>query len=148
VIEIVSVNNLAEILPLIRMYQEFYESDAISDQKNHAFFSQFHPQSPLGCQFLYRQQDEAVAFATVYFSFSSVLTEKVAILNDLYTRPDMRKRGIGRQLLEHCREFSMARGAARLQWLTAADNQRAQGLYDSFAVKKSPWIFYSYTGDA
>ena len=143
-IESITGNNIDELLPLIRQYQEFYKVADICDSKNRTFFSQFGEGSPLGCLFLFRQNDDVVAFATVYFSFSSTITAKVAILNDMYTLPQRRGQGIGRQLIEHCREFAEQQGAARLQWVTAPDNEPAQKLYDSLDTGKSTWHFYTY----
>jgi hypothetical protein len=44
-IEIVSSNNLDEILPLIKSYQEFYNAVPISLAHNKHFFSQFNEES-------------------------------------------------------------------------------------------------------
>ena len=87
----------------------------------------------------------AIAFATVYFNFSSTLAAKVGVLNDLYTTPAYRSSGVGRELIEHCRQFAQRRGAIRLQWLTATDNLTAQRLYDSLDTRKSDWHFYTYS---
>ncbi len=143
-IEDVSNKNIEEVLPLIRAYQEFYNVPEISDAKNKEFFSQFGTDSLTGCQFLYRQDSEVVGFATVYFAYASTITAKVAILNDLYTLPNMRGKGVGKRLIEHCREFAAKNNAVRLQWVTAPSNEQAQKLYDSLNTKKSTWHFYAY----
>jgi len=147
-IEAVSESNLKEVLPLIRQYQEFYKVTEISDSKNNSFFSRFGVNNPAGCQFLYRghkdDKDQVVGFATVYFTYTSTIAEKVAVLNDLYTLSACRGKGVGRQLIEHCRAFAASKGAARLQWVTAPGNEQAQKLYDSLDTKKSEWKFYTY----
>lgn len=143
-IEPVSERNLEEVLPLIAQYQEFYKVKDISTEKNRAFFAQFGESSPLGCQFVFRESGTVVGFATVYFSFTSTIVAKVAVLNDLYTCPEFRGKGIGKQLIEHCRAYAAREGAARLQWVTAPDNEQAQKLYDSMATGKSSWYFYTY----
>lgn len=143
-IEVVSKNNLIEVLPLIRQYQEFYKVAEISDEKNCAFFSQFGESSPAGCQFIYRESGKVIGFATVYFSFTSSIVAKVAVLNDLYTLPSSRGMGVGRQLIEHCRNYAAEQGAMRLQWVTAPENEQAQKLYDSLNTSKSTWRFYTY----
>jgi len=142
-IETVTENNLEEILPLVRQYQEFYEIADISDERNRNFFSRFCADNPCGRQFLLRHEGRAVAFATVYFSFTSSIPAKVAVLNDLYTVPEVRGQGFGGRLIEHCRTFAKENGAARLQWLTASDNHAAQKLYDSLDTSKSDWVFYT-----
>jgi GNAT superfamily N-acetyltransferase len=143
VIENVKDNNLDELLPLIRGYQEFYKVKDISDARNKNFFSQFGESNPSGCQFLFRQNNDVVGFATVYFTFSSTLAAKVGVLNDLYTIPAMRGKGIGRKLIEHCHEYAKKNGAVRLQWITAPDNQQAQTLYDSMETNNSSWLLYT-----
>ena len=52
-------------------------------------------------------------------------------MNDLYIVPEARGRGVGRQLIEHCRGLCRKRGAGKLVWETAPDNKTAQRLYDS-----------------
>lgn len=143
-IEPVSKDNLGDVLPLIRAYQEFYKVSDISDERNSDFFAQFGATSPAGCQFVYRVAGEVVGFATVYFSYTTSITSKVAVLNDLYTLPASRGMGVGRQLIEHCRSYAAEHGAARLQWVTAPDNVQAQQLYESLDTAKSTWHFYTY----
>jgi GNAT superfamily N-acetyltransferase len=114
---------------------------------NREFFSQFGEDGDNGCQFIYRNSEGVVkAFATVYFTFTTSIPAKVAVMNDLYTEPDQRGKGIGKQLINHCLEFSLKKGAARLQWITAEDNKVGQGLYDSLDTNKSSWKIYTYTG--
>lgn len=144
-IEAVSERNFEEVLPLIRQYQEFYNVVNISDSKNREFFSQFGGSSTSGCIFIYRRDSNVVAFATVYFSYASSIASKIGVMNDLYTLPGNRGQGIGRQLIEHCRAFAAKNGAARLQWLTTTDNEKAQKLYDSMETKKSTWHVYTYS---
>lgn len=143
-IEVVSRHNLHDVLPLIRAYQAFYKVADISDERNERFFSQFGESNPAGCQFAYRDSGKVVGFATLYFSFASTTTIKVGILNDLYTVEGYRGNGIGRQLIEHCRDYAKANGASRLQWVTALDNTSAQRLYDNLDTQKSTWHFYTY----
>jgi ribosomal protein S18 acetylase RimI-like enzyme len=142
-IEAVSKSNLAEVLPLIRAYQEFYKVVEISDDRNSEFFAQFGESNPAGCQFIYREKGAVIGFATVYFSFTSTIAAKVAVLNDLYTLPNCRGKGIGRKLIEHCRSYAAENGAVRLQWVTAPQNEQAQKLYDSLKTGKSTWHFYT-----
>lgn len=144
-IETVTDRNLEDVLPLIGQYQTFYQVPEISLEKNRKFFQQFVENSERGCQFCFRSENQVIGFATVYFTFTSTIAEKVAILNDLYTVPESRGQGVGRQLIEHSHKFAADRGAVRLQWVTAPENEVAQRLYDSMDTKKSTWHFYTYS---
>jgi GNAT superfamily N-acetyltransferase len=143
-IEPVSPSNLNEVLPLIRLYQEFYQVKNICDDKNKHFFAQFGEKNASGCQFLFRKGEEVLGFATVYFTFTSTIAAKIAVLNDLYTVPSARGQGVATKLIEHCHQFSISKNAARLQWITAQDNTQAQVLYDALPTRKSTWHHYVY----
>lgn len=144
VIESLTLQNLEELLPVIREYQAFYGVEDISDDTNRAFFSQFDENSEEGRVFVYRAGGEVAGFATIYFTYASTLAAKVAILNDLFTLPDYRGNGIARKLIEHCRVCASQKGAVRLQWLTAPDNRQAQVVYDSLQATSSTWRCYIY----
>jgi GNAT superfamily N-acetyltransferase len=146
-IEAVDEKNLAELLPLMRQYQEFYHVADISDERNKQFFSQFGVDNPFGCQFLYREGDEVLGFATVYLTYTSAIAAKVAVMNDLYTVANARGKGVGRKLIEHCRQYAKDRDAIRLQWVTAEDNTTAQILYDNLDTTSRTWKFYTYPAE-
>jgi GNAT superfamily N-acetyltransferase len=143
-IEAVDGKNLAELLPLMRQYQEFYQVADISDKRNRQFFSQFGIDNPFGCQFLYRHDGQAIGFATVYLTYTSTIAAKVAVMNDLFTATRARGKGFGRKLIEHCRQYARDNGAVRLQWVTGEDNTSAQVLYDSLDTASRSWKFYTY----
>ncbi|BCG64068.1 MAG: hypothetical protein methR_P1834 [Methyloprofundus sp.] len=143
-IEAITDKNLDEVLPLIREYQTFYQVAEINDENNRHFFAQFGEQSEKGCLFAFRKENKLVGFATVYFSFSSTVTAKVAVLNDLYTVASWRGQGIATGLIKHCATYGKSKGAARLQWVTAPDNTIAQAVYQSLGAKQSSWEFFCY----
>ncbi len=66
-------------------------------------------------------------------------------MNDLYTLPEYRKQGIGKELIQYCEKYSKMKGALRLQWLTAPDNFTAQSLYKSLGAKQSSWELFIYS---
>ena len=62
-------------------------------------------------------------------------------LDDLFTTPDTRGRGVGRLLLDSVTHLSREDGRSAVRWITAADNATAQGLYDAVA-KRTTWLMY------
>lgn len=63
-------------------------------------------------------------------------------LNDLFTTPDARGRGVAQGLIEAVYDHARAAGSTQVYWLTAEDNLRARALYDRVA-KKTPFIKYT-----
>ena len=142
-IEPINQKNINEVLPLIRKYQEFYGINNIDDENNKHFFSQFGNSTDKGCLFGYRKKGKLVAFATVYFSYASTIISKVAIMNDLYTSEEYRKQGIATELIMYCEKYAKSNGAARLQWVTASDNKKAQSIYEALGAKQSSGECYT-----
>ena len=62
-------------------------------------------------------------------------------LDDLFTSPDMRGRGVARSLLSELSTLAEAEGRTVVRWITAAHNHRARALYDSVATA-TPWVTY------
>jgi ribosomal protein S18 acetylase RimI-like enzyme len=62
-------------------------------------------------------------------------SEPVTYLQDLYTAPAVRGRGVGRALIETVYADADARGAPAVYWLTQAGNAAARRLYDRIATK-------------
>lgn len=141
-IEEVTNENIDEILPLIRMYQEFYGGPYVNDEKNKTFFSQFI-NSDNGVIHLYRCEGRSIGFSTIYDCFSSTRAETVAVLSDLYVEPSYRGKGYGKKLVDHAVEVAKSKGYSRLQWLTAQDNDKAQKLYKTMGAVKGSWFFYT-----
>jgi GNAT superfamily N-acetyltransferase len=62
-------------------------------------------------------------------------------LNDLFVADDMRRRGIGRRLIEALYVEAKARGAERVYWHMQVDNERARRFYDSVAAQSGHTVY-------
>ncbi|WP_238590808.1 GNAT family N-acetyltransferase [Paenibacillus beijingensis] len=81
-----------------------------------------------------------VGFTQLYPVFSSISMKRSLILNDLYVLEEHRKTGVGQLLLDEARKYAQLKG---LELSTAADNERAQRLYErSGYVKDEQFIHY------
>ena len=67
--------------------------------------------------------------------------ENVCYLQDLYTDPALRGRGVARALIEAVYAAADAEGCPSVYWLTQEFNYRGRMLYDKVGVK-SPFIRY------
>jgi GNAT superfamily N-acetyltransferase len=64
-------------------------------------------------------------------------------LDDLFTQPDVRGKGVGRALITRLGEMAKERGFNKVRWITAQDNHTAQRLYDDLA-ERTTWVTYDY----
>jgi GNAT superfamily N-acetyltransferase len=55
-------------------------------------------------------------------------------LEDLYTDPKVRGKGVGRALIKAVEDIAIAKGSKQLYWTTAPDNELARALYDKIAI--------------
>lgn len=72
----------------------------------------------------------------------SLSGQKVVYLSDLYTRPDIRGKGVGRGMIDHVIAFAKSRGIGNVRWLTQEFNYAGRRLYDTYRPK-SDFILYS-----
>jgi ribosomal protein S18 acetylase RimI-like enzyme len=62
-------------------------------------------------------------------------------LDDLYVSPDARGTGAATALIDGVAEIAAARGGGTLRWITAAENTRAQSVYDRVA-RRTSWVTF------
>ena len=90
---------------------------------------------------------EAVGFALFFTTFSTFLGRPGIWLEDLYVRPAVRSRGVGRTLLAHLAQLTVDRGYGRLEWAVLDWNEPAIGFYRRLgAVAMSDWTTWRLTG--
>jgi GNAT superfamily N-acetyltransferase len=64
----------------------------------------------------------------------STWAPRVCYLQDLFTVPEARGRGVARALIAHVADAARAAGARRYYWLTQEHNATARALYDRVAA--------------
>jgi ribosomal protein S18 acetylase RimI-like enzyme len=143
-ITLVGEADLAELLPMMRAYCDFYEvqpGDADLEALARALIAS--PEHD-GIQLIARDDGGVpLGFATVFWSWQTLSAARAGVMNDLFVRPEARGQGVGRALIEECRRRARAHGAATLVWETASDNETAQRLYRSLDAREERWVSYS-----
>ncbi len=135
------LSHLEQIVPLFDAYRVFYkkESDIPAardyiktrlENQEATIFLAFEDQNPLG-------------LAICYSTFSSVALKPLVILNDLFTTPEARGKGVGTALLAQSQEFAREQGCAVLRLRTAIDNLTAQSVYENFGFARDN-VYYTY----
>ncbi|MEW5835117.1 MAG: GNAT family N-acetyltransferase [Pseudomonadota bacterium] len=76
---------------------------------------------------------KVVGLAHYLFHRSTTRIEPVCYLQDLFTRIDLRGRGVGRRLIDAVYEGAVEAGARRVYWQTQVGNAAGRALYDKVA---------------
>jgi GNAT superfamily N-acetyltransferase len=145
VVDVATEQDLPELLPLVRGYLDFYEVKP-PDESMLALSRALIANPELeGVQFIARDGDgQAIGFASLFWTWTTTRGGRLGVMNDLFVAPQGRGSGAAEALIEACRERCVQRGAVALEWQTAADNHRAQAVYDRIGGQKSDrWLDYT-----
>jgi GNAT superfamily N-acetyltransferase len=135
------VDEVEELLPLMRAYCDFYESSP-DDEGLREMARALITVPEQGAMFIAREGEVAVGFASLCWKWSSTRGARIGVMEDLFVAPDARGRGIADALIEACAQRCRERGAPTLQWLTAPDNHRAQAVYKRTGAVTQAFVEY------
>ena len=92
---------------------------------------------------------ETAGFAVFFHNVSTWRGRHGLYLEDLFVRPAMRGRGIGKALLRELARIASERGCARMEWAVLDWNRLAIDFYKSLgAVPLDEWTIFRLTTDA
>ncbi|MGZ4317317.1 MAG: GNAT family N-acetyltransferase [Gaiellaceae bacterium] len=139
----VTTADLSDLLPLVRGYCDFYDVAPTDDALLMVSRALIGDPDREGIQLIARGHGgEAVGFATVYWSWDTLIAARVGIMHDLFVIPPARGTGIADLLIESCVDECRRHGAAKLGWQTAPDNGRAQRVYERVGATRDEWVDY------
>ena len=94
-------------------------------------------------------RQEAAGFALFFHTYSTFLGRRSLWLEDLFVRPEHRRRGLGRQLLERLATLAVERDCGRFEWSVLDWNTSAIQFYESLGASLlTDWRIARVTGDA
>jgi ribosomal protein S18 acetylase RimI-like enzyme len=135
--------DVPELAPLMLEYiVGFYRQPRPSDEDLHALIDVLL-KGEEGVQFVAEEDGRLAGFATLYFTWGTLVAAREAVMYDLYVVEDARGSGVAQDLFQACVEESRRRGCKEMVWETAPDNRRAQRFYDKMGAIRGPWITYS-----
>lgn len=125
---------------LFRGYRDFYAlapDDAVIETVWHWLMDPSHE-----LEALVAERDGALVGIAHWRLFARPSRGGTAIfLDDLFTAPEARGRGIGRSLIGRLQEIAAREGLLEVRWITSETNTDAQRLYDRVA-ERVPFFTY------
>lgn len=91
----------------------------------------------------------AAGFALFFHTFSTFLGQPGIYLEDLYVRPELRGKGMGKALLLQLARLAQLRGCGRVEWSVLNWNEPSIGFYESLgATRLEDWSVFRLSGEA
>jgi len=119
--------------PLWQGYLEFYKTELIDEQSELTWQRLLDKDFNLHC--LVVEVDGKIQGLTHYsFQTSTWAHKNYCYLEDLFTAPASRGKGLGRLLIDSVKEIAATEGSSRLYWNTDETNVTARKLYDSYSL--------------
>lgn len=133
-----------QLLELMNQYiVDFYKCPRPSDDSLKKLINHLLENPYEGIQFVAEKESHnLVGFSTLYFTFNTLEVKRMALLYDLFVKPEARGQKIGEKLLQTCVTYIRENDYSHMIWETAHDNLAAQSLYDKIGAKKAVWLNY------
>ena len=141
-------NDLPLILALIKELAEYerlaHEVVATEEVLSETLFGE----RPYAEVVLAYYDGEPVGYALYFHSYSTFLGRPGLYLEDLFVRPAVRGKGIGKALLAFVAHVASERTCGRLEWSVLNWNEPAIGFYRSLGAKPmDTWTVYRMTNE-
>jgi GNAT superfamily N-acetyltransferase len=135
-IRFVKRSDFEKWLPLWDGYNAFYGREGstalpreITEMTWSRFFDAYEPVHALVAE----HGDELLGLTHYLFHRSTTMIEPICYLQDLFTTPAARGKGVGRALIEGVYRQAKLAGSPRVYWQTHETNRTARALYDIVA---------------
>ena len=139
-----AVRNDAELLfEFIKGIAEFEElSDAVKSSPEILEKTIFDSGMPIEAIFAVADGVE-IAFAIYYFNFSTFTGKLGLFLEDLFVKPEYRKKGIGKKLMDFVIDEAKRRGCGRMEWTALKWNPACDFYEQQFGAEPlDEWRIY------
>ena len=94
-------------------------------------------------------QGKPAGFALFFHNFSTFLGKPGIYLEDLYVKPELRGKSVGRRLLAQLAKLAVSRGCGRFEWAVLDWNAPAIGFYRNRGAQMlDDWKINRLTGEA
>lgn len=137
------VEDTAVILGFVRELAEYEKLLDKCVATEEGLARQLFGERPMAEVILAEWNGEPVGFALFFHNFSTFLAKPGVYLEDLYVRPTMRGKGIGKALLLELARMGKERGCGRLEWSVLDWNTPSIEFYKGLgAVAQDDWTTF------
>jgi GNAT superfamily N-acetyltransferase len=93
--------------------------------------------------------DAPVSFALFFHNISTFLGQRGLYLEDLYVKPELRGKGIGRAMLSYLARLAKERNCGRMEWAVLDWNEPAIRFYRNLGARAmDEWTTFRLTGES
>jgi len=91
---------------------------------------------------------EPAGLALFFHNYSTFLSRRGIYLEDLFVKPELRRRGIGKALFIRIAQIAVERGCGRFEWSVLDWNEPAIGFYKALGAEPmSEWTVFRLSGE-
>jgi len=137
---------LLEFIRGIAEYEKLLHEVVATEESLH---ESFFGERPVAEGIFGEWNGESAAFAVYFENFSTFEGRACLYLEDLFVKPEFRKKGIGQQMLTHLASIAVKRGCPRFDWVALDWNETAIDFYENLGAKNmAEWRHFRLSGEA
>lgn len=142
-----TVDDVGKFIHLVEEHIKFHEKQPPERSKliTHLQFICAHEE--VGCLFIAEKNNQIAGFATLYKTYSTFQAKKALKMNDFYIAPAWRKQGVGKLLLQTCKQYFEEGDYAYMEWLVSPTEQETIDFYLKNKAMKTDWILFGYSNE-
>jgi GNAT superfamily N-acetyltransferase len=141
-------SDVPAILEMIRELAEFEKLSHEVQTDGGALRAALFGERPAAAALLARVDGAAAGYAVYYRTFSTFVGRPGVFLEDVYVRPQFRKCGLGRAMIEAVAKISVELGGGRFEWMALNWNENALRFYRGLGAQvMGDWVLLRMTPD-
>ncbi len=141
--------DVSVILMLIKELAEYEKLSDMVEATEESLAEVLFGEKPVAEALVAYWDGEPAAYALFFHSVSTFLGRAGIYLEDIYVRPHLRAKGIGKRLFQAVAQIACERHSGRMEWCVLKWNKPAIDFYEAHgAAALDEWTMMRLTGDS